>query len=835
MKTLNHQFENKKFLVDFLQNIILQSTDQVLVRIHSAIHTTEEIKEVIAVVKQIIPQAHIIGCSAAQIICEGKVIPKSCLVSVSVFEAAEIVTGRINCMKEDGNWKDGQQIAGELVQKLPEKASGFMFVFFPLVYSKIEKFINTFNASELPVWMLGGAACVEDEDGKINSAPAYVIEGEQPAVLDMVYAYISGKELNIYGDYVCGAEPIGRRSVISSDGCLIQQVDGINGAQWYEAMLGKENLQKDPTLAQVFPVIKRDGKGITYYVEYIQEGKDSILKSFGELEDKSQISVGYFHPEKIYDLVKGVMKNIESQPAEAIFAYDCQSRMSLLHNCAAWENANFSTTNISGALLAGEISSTGGKNLYANYSFVLAALSEHKESHFILSERKMGSVQDLQEDNVQMVNYLLMNANKHLNEELADQQTKMKDAIFYNSTMVLENQLKYQYDKESICLDKTAILLLNNEKMLRLFSGLAKTYEFLRDSYASLGQKFRMPGLYIYSYEETSLLLAADSQITAETFVQLVDEIQLFLDKFSYEGIQLSYTAVISLQEEESLQRLESGLHYAKSNKLTKVCLDEMEDKLQKEQEDIHMLWVIREALLHRRIVPFFQEIHDNENGTKRMFESLLRLYDEEGKIYYPNSFLPVAKEYDLYESLSELMVETVMDMFEKKDIRVTINLNVQDIYNRKMLRMIFDKMQKTPYPENFVFELIESEEVRDYEYIQEFSDRIHECGGKVAIDDFGSGFSSLLHILNIRADYIKIDGEIIRKLTEDARCRDFLEFINAWCEKVGQELICEYVENEQIQEIMEDIGVHHSQGYYFSKPHPWSEEDEKAVALDGN
>lgn len=830
MKTLNHQFENKKFLADFLESITLQDTDQVLVRIHSAIHTAEEVQVVIDIVKKILPQAHIIGCSAAQIICEGKVIPNSCLVSVSVFEYAEIMTGRINCAKEDGDWKSGQQIAEELVQQLPDNASGFMFVFFPLVYSKIEKFINTFNASELSVWMLGGAACVEDEEGKINSAPAYVVEGEQPAVSDMVYAYISAKELNIYGDYICGGEPIGRSSVISSDGCLIQQVDGMDGAEWYAAMLGKENLQKDPTLAQVFPVIKRDGKGITYYVEYIQEGNNYVLKSFGELEDGSKISVGYFHPEKIYDLVAGVMKNIESQPAEAIFAYDCQSRMSLLHNCAAWENANFSTTNISGALLAGEISSAGGKNLYANYSFVLTALSEHENSHFILSERKMGSVQDLQEDNVQMVNYLLMNANKHLNEELTDQQSKMKDAIFYNSTMVLENQLKYQYDKESICLDKTAILLLNNEKMLRLFSGLAKTYEFLRDSYAGLGQKFRMPGLYIYSYEESSLLLAADVQISGEVFARLVEEIQEYLNKLSYEGIQLSYTAVISLQEEESLQRLESGLHYAKSNKLMKVRLDDMEDKLQKEQDDIHMLWVIREALLHRRVVPFFQEIHDNENGTKRMYESLLRLYDEEGKIYYPNSFLPVAKEYDLYESLSELMVKTVMEMFEQKDVRITINLNVQDIYNRKILRMIFEKMQKTKYPQNFVFELIESEEIRDYEYIQEFSDRIHEYGGKVAIDDFGSGFSNLLHIINIRADYIKIDGEIIRKLTTDSRCRDFLEFINAWCEKVGQELICEYVENEQIQEIMEDIGVHHSQGYYFSKPHPWSEEDEKKI-----
>lgn len=238
-------------------------------------------------------------------------------------------------------------------------------------------------------------------------------------------------------------------------------------------------------------------------------------------------------------------------------------------------------------------------------------------------------------------------------------------------------------------MNKTAILLLNNEKMLRLFSGFAKTYEFLRDSYAKLWQKFCMPGLYIYSYEETSLLLAADSQILEEAFVELIDRIQIYLNQLSYEGIQLSYTTVLSLQEEESLQRLESGLHYAKNNKLTKVCLDEMEDTLQKEQDDIHMPWVIREALLHRRIVPFFQEIHDNNNGTKRMYESLLRLYDEEGKIYYPNSFLPVAKEYDMYESLSELMVETVMELFEQKDIRVTINLNVQDIYNRKMLRMI--------------------------------------------------------------------------------------------------------------------------------------------------
>ncbi|MGN1102016.1 MAG: EAL domain-containing protein, partial [Huintestinicola sp.] len=55
----------------------------------------------------------------------------------------------------------------------------------------------------------------------------------------------------------------------------------------------------------------------------------------------------------------------------------------------------------------------------------------------------------------------------------------------------------------------------------------------------------------------------------------------------------------------------------------------------------------------------------------------------------------------------------------------------------------------------------VESEEVTDYQYIKEFADRIHEKNAKIAIDDFGSGFSNLMHIIRIDADFLKIDGEI--------------------------------------------------------------------------
>ena len=286
------------------------------------------------------------------------------------------------------------------------------------------------------------------------------------------------------------------------------------------------------------------------------------------------------------------------------------------------------------------------------------------------------------------------------------------------------------------------------------------------------------------------------------------------------EEVDLSCTVAVVFGKEDTMPRLATTMRYARAKKLPIAKFEEVGDVAEKELEEIRMLHIIRDAMQHKRIRPYFQEIHNNKGEKKRMFESLMRIFDEDGKIYFPDQFLPVAKEYGLYESLSELMVETVIHMFRDKDVRVTINLNVQDIYDRKMLRMIFDNMQSVAHPENYVFEIVESEEIMDYAYIEEFADRIREYGARVAIDDFGSGFSNLLHVLKIKAEYIKIDGAIIRTITEDPHCLEFIRFINSWCVSNDQEVIAEFVENAEIQKIMMEIGVAHSQGYFFSRPH---------------
>jgi len=834
LRTYNYLYENDDALKKFLQGISLQKSDRVLVRIHSAIHSKEKMPKLVERIKDIVPSAKIVGSSAMQIINEGRLIPNSCLISVSVFENANIFTGRLSCCDSEGKWKCGTVLGDELLDKLNMPDGGFMLIFFPLAYSKIEEFADKINKSDFLMKMLGGAAYLEDEQGNAREDLAYVITDDETSASDVAFAYIYSPQLQVYGDYVCGIETVGRKSKIKSDGCFIEEVDSMSGAEWYSGMLGTETLNKDPSLSHVFPLVKRDERGIAYYVDYIPCDKDAegrtiyTLKSFGELENGSRVSLGYFNPQNIFNQVKDMINNVRKKPAESIFAYDCQSRVSLLHNCASWEIANFNTTNISGALLSGEISSRDGENVYANYTFVVAVLSEHEDSHFILDTPDMRSVHDLQEDNVQLINYLLVNANKHLSDELQQQQERIQDAVFYNAAVGVDNQLKYLFDKERDGLNKTAIFVLNNEKMLRLFSGVTETYLFIRDCYEKVRRHFSAEGLYFYCYNDTSLFIAANDLISEEKFVEIVDELHDFVNNSIYDDIKLSYTSVMLLGAEDSMHNLETAIHYAKNRKLSKVRFDEINADIKNEQEDIHVLWVIREALLHRRVVPYFQEIHDNEGGKKRMFESLMRIMDEDGKVYFPDKFLPISKEFELYESLSELMVKTVIEMFMEKDACVTINLNVQDIYNRNMLRTIFKCMQEAEHPENFVFEIVESEEIGDYEYIKGFADCIHGYGAKIAIDDFGSGFSNILHVLKIGADYIKIDGAIVRTIIEEPRCRDFIEFMNGWCKKMGQKLICEYIENEEIQNVMEEIGVSFSQGYYFSKPHRWGPDDEK-------
>jgi EAL domain-containing protein (putative c-di-GMP-specific phosphodiesterase class I) len=242
-------------------------------------------------------------------------------------------------------------------------------------------------------------------------------------------------------------------------------------------------------------------------------------------------------------------------------------------------------------------------------------------------------------------------------------------------------------------------------------------------------------------------------------------------------------------------------------------------------RERYHMVNVINYALSHDKVIPYFQGIYDNNKKGIHHYESLIRLEDENGEIYYPGSFLDVARTFGLlYDELSKTMVRKVFEKFrDYPDRSVSINLGMRDIQNKEMTDYIYEFLATAKYPGNFVFEILENEDVDDYELLIDFVDRIHKLGGLVSIDDFGSGYSNLQHLASIHSDYIKIDGSIVKNCCKDPESENLVALVSDWKRLSVHDvkIVAEFVENGDIQNKLEEYGIDYSQGYFFSIPSP--------------
>lgn len=812
MKVYNHLYKNKQKFEIFLNGTGIDRSKQALIRIHSSVHTAEQISILSAEIGRLLPNARIIGCSTPGVILDGKIFQDSCLVSITTFDKCEIDSVFID------KFKNEKQLCSELSESLIKGRSGFLLIFLPAGFTKGIMLADLINEKAPGVKMLGGAAGY-----KAKKSRSYVLEGGRTSEKAVSAAFISSDDLFVYENFVCGADNSGKScTVTKTRKCCLEKIDGVGGAKWYSEFLDKTELENDPELSVLFPIIREEDIRIPYFVKYDHK-KEEQLELSCELPNGSRIYSGYFNPQKTLGEMRTVYKALKQAPSELLFAYDCQSRMIVMHSCAKWETEQFTATNISGALLSGEIVCRENKNYFANFTFAVASLSENESAHIPLRSRDFSDSSPIRQNNVKAVNYLLASGNRQLNEQLEDQQNKIKNSLLRNEALGLDNQFCYLSERETIHLNKIALYVLNNEKMVKLFVGRKEIFEELKKVYGSVSERLNECGIiHIYSYETSSLLIAADENIRTDKFEKIAEDTLLYLNSISLSDVRLSYQCAAVEDKNEPLHKAETALQYASEHNMPFVKYGQIADSIMDKTEEIHILQVIRDALSEERVVPYFQGIYDNIEKCFGLYESLMRISDKNGKIYFPNQFLPVAKKYDLYELLSVAMVKKVMKMFIDSDVKVTVNLNVRDIYDREMIKVIFKYLNKAAHPENFIFELVESEEVTDYQYIKEFADRIHEKKAKIAIDDFGSGFSNLMHIIRIDADFLKIDGEIIRSICDDEKCRQFVGFITSWCSNQQKQVIAEFVENEKIQHIIEEMGIRYSQGYYFSKPHPW-------------
>jgi EAL domain-containing protein (putative c-di-GMP-specific phosphodiesterase class I) len=152
-------------------------------------------------------------------------------------------------------------------------------------------------------------------------------------------------------------------------------------------------------------------------------------------------------------------------------------------------------------------------------------------------------------------------------------------------------------------------------------------------------------------------------------------------------------------------------------------------------------------------------------------------------------------------------------------DKEFSVNLSAEDIMNQNIRQFIKGQLVLFPKPENIIFEIVESEGIENFEEMGYFISWVKEHGAKIAIDDFGTGYSNFSYLIQLDADFIKIDGSLIKDIDTNQAHRSVVETIVAFARKNNMQVVAEYVWNKDVLDMIQELKIEYAQGYYLGEP----------------
>ena len=216
------------------------------------------------------------------------------------------------------------------------------------------------------------------------------------------------------------------------------------------------------------------------------------------------------------------------------------------------------------------------------------------------------------------------------------------------------------------------------------------------------------------------------------------------------------------------------------------------------------------------------------DDKTRRHYELLLRLKDEEGQIVLPRTFLAAAERYSLGPKIDRWVVSTALTYLARQPDALeylflcAINLSGSSFADKDFLGFVVQQLEKTGVPpEKLCFEITETAAIANLANATGFINTLAERGCRFALDDFGSGLSSFAYLKNLPVHFLKIDGVFVRGIVDNAIDFAMVRSINEIARVMGKKTIAEFVENEAILERLRDLGVDYAQGYVLGRPEP--------------
>lgn len=339
-------------------------------------------------------------------------------------------------------------------------------------------------------------------------------------------------------------------------------------------------------------------------------------------------------------------------------------------------------------------------------------------------------------------------------------------------------------------------------------SGYIKVYPLRNGEFALL--KKLEPHCY---NEEKELLIL-------KTFQNNVKMGCINYDKYEF---NLNVTLAYDKGNKNIFENVRLGIKQAQKNKLDILNAKNLKRKSKKHIiANIKTLNVIKDAVENHQIKTYYQPILCNATNNIIKYESLVRIVRQDDTVIRPVNFINAAKRMKYYTQITDTMINNIFFAMREYKKNISLNLSSVDIEDNRIREKIIDMIFEYNMAHKLTIELLEDEEAKDFTKVKNFITIVKKMGVKIAIDDFGSGYSNFNRLMQFEPDILKIDGSIIRNMDTNIYNKHIVDTIINFASKQKIKTVAEFVYNKEIFDIVKDMGVDYSQGYYIGEPKPY-------------
>lgn len=314
----------------------------------------------------------------------------------------------------------------------------------------------------------------------------------------------------------------------------------------------------------------------------------------------------------------------------------------------------------------------------------------------------------------------------------------------------------------------------------------------------------------------------------AETISNLINHKRFIKDSPIYLDVSIGVNLIHDANACDTLETYRISDSLAREAQKKNLLYAIKDEDLDRKKSDYDLISRFSESFFNEELSLAFQTQVDIESGTPFAVEALLRWDHPKLGPVSPDEFIPLVEGTKLIHPLTKWVLENAFKTLNKFiengfDIDIAINISAKNLYNPEFYERTAALMDShNVNPEKVVLEITESALMVDPAKCKVILDKFVTKGLRIAIDDFGAGYSSLAYLSRFPITIIKIDRYFISKLTEEDSMVRIVKSTIDLARDLGYEVIAEGVETQEEANIIKDLNGKYAQGFHYSKPVPF-------------